>query len=104
MKLKSMKMSAKAAKEMMPTAISDKPDYPYGLRIDLNDESLEKLGVDKMPTTGTMMILTARVEIKSTNESDHDGQKRKSMTLQITDAALEKEPEKKSNESQLYGE
>jgi hypothetical protein len=59
--------------------------YPYGLRINLDDESMEKLALKSLPKTGGKMILTAEVTVTSTESRDsEEGGKRESMSLQIT--------------------
>lgn len=66
-------------------------DYPYGLRLSLNDDVLDKLGIEKLPELGSEIMLTAKVKVVSREEradqSDETG-KYQCMDLQITDMAL----------------
>ena len=103
MEMKSMKLSKKEATEAMPKSISEeKPQYPYGLRISLDNDALEKLGIKTLPASGKVIMVIAKCEVKSVNESDYEGEKRKSMELQITDLCLE--TEKKDFSKSLYGD
>ncbi len=55
----------------MPIAMPNKPDYPYGLRICLTDDEIEKLGIDPTDATvgGTFMLQgLARVTSVSCND------------------------------------
>ena len=102
--MKSMKMSKKEMTKMEPTVAEDKAEYPYGLRLNLDHETMKKLGMMSMPEMGKAMILHARVEVTDMHESASQGDKEpyRSMTLQITDMELEAEPEKKSTAELLY--
>jgi hypothetical protein len=82
-----MKMSPSEAKEYAsPSALAEAPQYPYGLRIDLNDESLEKLGIGELPAVGSKKVLYAIAEVvRVSHDESMGGPARKSLTLQITD-------------------
>lgn len=63
--------------------------YPYGLRIELNEDSLDKLGIDKLPGVGDEMEVEAKVEVQSVSENAYqDGENRRSVSLQITKMSL----------------
>ncbi len=105
MKLVNMKSAAGAAeKDCAPCAMGDAPRYPWGLSLTLDNEGLEKLGLDDLPEVGATMTLTARVAVTacSMNQSE-GGDERRSVSLQITDMALDA-GKKKSAESALYGD
>ena len=89
-KLTSMKRSKAEAKEYaQPMADNDAPSYPWGLCINLDNDSLEKLGLEKMPAAGDELMLVARVEVTGVNVSDTiGGGESKSLSLQITDMDL----------------
>jgi len=101
----SMKMTAKESKaETMPSTMKA-PEYPYGLRIRLDEEAIKKLGMKELPPVDKVVKLYAAAYV--CNVSSHDsseGGSNRSMELQITDLALmpEKEPEEPSKK--LYGE
>lgn len=109
MALVDMEMSAEEAREeygTAPTSDGDLPKYPYGLSISLDDESLAKLGITALPTVGTAMTLTARVEVCSTSQyQDRKGESESSLSLQITAMELSPASESASTDaaSLLYG-
>jgi hypothetical protein len=82
-----MKATAEETREMSgPSDASDAPQYPYGLSIDLDDGSLEKLGITALPKVGTEMMVTARCVVKSISSYDTQGGEAESrVCLQITD-------------------
>ena len=91
MKMVNMKMSKAERKETVPVASEPEgPEYPYGICLNLNKETIEKLGLGT-PKAGATLMLHAMVEVKSVTVTDEkDGKGYKSMDLQITDMALEK--------------
>jgi hypothetical protein len=92
MALVDMQMSADEARKEYGTCApegsgsdDDLPKYPYGLTINLDDETLAKLGITSLPDVGVAMTLTARVEVCSTSQyQNRDGKKDVSLSLQIT--------------------
>lgn len=93
--LKSMAYSKAEQKERNSPGKACEPymgdKYPYGLRLDLNSQSLEKLALDTLPKVGTKMTLTAEVEVVATRSSDRsNGEPEQSMELQIVKLGLEK--------------
>ena len=89
MSLVSMKATAEETREMSGAEISDAPQYPYGLTIDLDDGSLEKLGITALPKVGTEMMVTARCVVKSISSYDTQGGEAESrVCLQITDMEI----------------
>jgi hypothetical protein len=80
------------------------PDYPYGLQLQLDDETLTKLGLATLPKVGTAKTLIARVEVTSVSVHDDKGTKRRSLSLQITECCLENETAtRKPTADVLYG-
>jgi hypothetical protein len=104
--LKSMKLSKSDQKKdnaiFSPSSSMDKPKYPYGLEISLDEAALKKLGID-LPEVGAEMALEAVVEVSSTSQSESAaGGKNRSLRLQITEMCLSKAGSKSSAESKLY--
>lgn len=63
--------------------------YPYGLRLDLNNESLDKLGIKGLPASGKVMKIVAEAKVESTSErQERNGDKHRSVGLQITSMSL----------------
>lgn len=101
MKMVSMENDAAEAKEASMPTLADAPKYPYGLKISLNNDSIEKLGIPAMPAVGKKMMLHAMVEVCCVSEYDSkEGGKNSSMELQITEMALE--APKKNAAKELY--
>lgn len=84
MKLTKAEAKAEASIEYKP------PEYPYGLKIDLDNDALEKLGIAQLPEIGTPMTVTARCEVCSVSAYESQGQdkKQRNLQLQITDLGL----------------
>lgn len=73
------------AQGLMP----EKPEYPYGLSIDLGEESLAKLEMEKLPQVGEEMMVHAKVTVKAVSQSDYEGKKSRNVCFQITDMAID---------------
>lgn len=79
------------------------PEYPYGLRISLNEDSIEALGLVSMPAIGQKMIVNARVEVVGiTNSKQSNGDEYKCVDLQITDMDLSPDKQKSDSAAKLY--
>jgi hypothetical protein len=106
MKLVSMKMSPQTAKQMTePCAVDggDRPRYPWGLSITLDEDSLDKLGMDTMPDVGESLQLSALVDVTACSSNETDSGKRRSVSLQITDLALGTKASDSDHAEKLYG-
>jgi hypothetical protein len=100
-KLTSMKIS-KAERESLyseKSIATEGPMYPYGLSVSLDNESMEKLGLEAGDlSVGSSMVLVAKVEVCSVSSSEYKGgDPNQSVTLQITDMCLEAEGAKASD-------
>lgn len=93
-KLVNMKIDPKdhAAEQMAEPAKMDRPVYPWGLQVTLDNDSLEKLGLKSLPKVGSSLYLGANVEVTSVSEDERelDGKRHvhRHVTLQITDMGL----------------
>jgi len=95
---------AEATKEADFTA--DKPRYPYGTCLYLDQETLEKLGMVSLPDVGEEMILTAKVKVVGVSARENTDGANKSLELQITDMQLDEAEEKRTDldrANMLYG-
>lgn len=91
--MKSMELSADEAKEYGGCCIEgsddDGPKYPWGLEISLNDGSLKKLDMKKMPEIGSKVVIQAVATVTSLSQrQERDGDSNSSVSLQITDMEL----------------
>jgi hypothetical protein len=64
------------------------PLYPWGLTLNLEKESLDKLGLTELPKPDTKMRLTAIVEVAGISADATTEGERRSIRLQITDMSL----------------
>lgn len=103
--LKSMKLSRSEAKEASEPEEVEGPEYPHGLSLRLDDESLGKLGMKSLPEVGKTLLLAARVEVTEVSEHSRRGQEEpvRGLSLQITEMDLAENPGKKSTAEKIYG-
>lgn len=103
MALKNMRLSpkeAEAEEDRAEVSNDDAPAYPYGLCINLDSESLAKLGISEPPAVGTKMALQAIVEVVSMSQYQNQKTTDSSVSLQITDMDLQG---KSDAAEKLYG-
>lgn len=99
-----MQLTAEEAKEYSSLGTSEAPKYPYGLCLDLCDESMQKLGITAPPPVGTKFTMTAQVVVTRTGAYQmQDGETEASMGLQITDMDLASPRGDQEVANRLYG-
>ena len=90
----SMKKAHKDSEGMGASVAPASPDeeYPYGLRLRLENEELEKLGLSELPEVGKRCKIMAEgvVESVSSNESKGSDGNRKSVEIQVTGMKIDK--------------
>lgn len=80
-----MKRSKTKTEEMYPS-MSDESPYPYGLELNLDSESLKKLGLEELPAVGSKFTVSGMAYVRSASSSEYEGEGRmQSLSLQITD-------------------
>lgn len=91
MKLVNMKISkAEQEKRSEPSTIAtERPMYPWGLNLNLDNDTLEKLGIDGLPKVGESYAIIATASVSSVSSSESEGGAHRSLSLQITDLCLE---------------
>lgn len=89
MKLHSMKLSKKERKENIPKVVSEGPSFPYGLRLCLDNDSLEKLGLKSLPKTGVKMTIQAIGEVVSVSQHESENNDDRRIEIQIHDLGIE---------------
>jgi len=97
LKLTNMKIDPKAREEKYAESVpADRPVYPWGLEVRLDEDALEKLALAELPDVGRALMLHARVEVTSVSDRENveDGKahRHRDVTLQITDLALAPAP------------
>jgi hypothetical protein len=106
MPLTDMKMTASEAKDAMsPSSATEAgPRYPWGLTINLDNESFDKLG-EEMYAVGDELVLLAHVTVTSCSSSQSEGDRtpRRSCALQITKMCLEEPDDVKDYAGVLFG-
>lgn len=87
----------------------DQPEYPYGLQIRLDNESLKKLGIGELPVIDAEFKLVALVCVTSVSahESQGSDEPHRSVELQIEQMELkpakEEAGESKTAADRMYG-
>lgn len=70
------------------------PEYPCGLCITLNEDSISKLGLSDLPGIGEKINIKAMCEVTSVSQYDSKGgKKERTLSLQITDMEVVKKKE-----------
>lgn len=101
-----MKVSAQEKKEMAaPSVVSDKEQYPYGLKIHLDSESYKKLGLKEAPKIGEKFMILAVAEVCDIHQEKYEGDVPEiCMGMQITDMDLKKKDgEDRNIAKEIYG-
>lgn len=98
-------MKREAEREEKPGEIEyDEPAYSYGLCISLDKDDLAKLGMNALPAVGAEMMVHAKVYVKSTSAYETQGEgKDMSVSLQITDMAIEGQSDGQRQQSAAEG-
>lgn len=91
MKLVSMKRSEADKSEAMGCSPchDDMPDYPYGTRLNLDEEQLAKLGITAMPTAGATVLIEAKGMVTGMREEHIDGKLRRGLEIQLTELGID---------------
>lgn len=96
-------MARSGGEHKEPSPLVEQDKYPYGLRINLTQDELEKLGVDHSDwEIGDVFPLDvlAKVVSKSANESE-GGEANCSICLQLTHIGAEEESEHEEDDQPL---
>ena len=101
--MKDMKMTAAEKKEASPEIAMPKQDpYPYGLRLELDSDTIKKLGIE-LPAVGDELELHAIAKVVSCHASQSEGGRDyASCGLQITEMEVKPETDVKAIASRLY--
>lgn len=84
-------INLKKEKEEKEMALMSSMEYPYGLRLNLDHETLEKLGIKELPKMGAKVNLEAIAEVVSvSSHANMEGEVENCICLQITDMEFKK--------------
>ncbi len=87
LKLRDMKLSRREkAEEASP--VGDQPDYPYGLRLSLDEDALDKLGIE-LPDVGDAFFVVAVATVQSVSEHQSEDRASQNVELQIEQLSLD---------------
>lgn len=90
MPLVDLKRKAEAEAEAAPRQ-SVEAEYPYGLRLVLDEETLAALGITSLPTVGTEYTIVAKASVVEVmDRTSANGERHRSMDLQIEKMQLDK--------------
>lgn len=79
------------------------PDYPYGLKLYLNDAILDKLGIEDLPALGAEMTITAKVRVTAVSSREAGDDADQNMELQITAMSLDGKKDPGKLVKEMYG-
>lgn len=86
-------------------SVEEMDDYPYGLTVNLDDDTMGKLGLtDKDFDTGEPVMLMAEAVITEDRINTINGKTRRSMAIQLRKIAITQGDEKADVSTTLYGE
>lgn len=71
----------------MPT-----PDYPWGTRLSLEEEQLQKLGIKEIPAANTRVQIGAIGEVTGYREETVDGKVKRCLEIQLVELGVEMPP------------
>lgn len=61
----------------------ERPKYPYGTSLYLDEVAMKKLGLKEMPSVGTEIPVIAIAKVTGTSEREYEDGKRQSLDLQL---------------------
>ena len=89
--LKSMKLNKKEQKDAELGVESEPVEFPWGLRLQLDDEAVTKLGTPSL-RVGDEVLVAAKATVSSVSSHESkEGEVDLNISLQITDMALSEE-------------
>lgn len=84
---------------------ADRPKFPYGTSLYLDDKALEKLGITEMPDVGTMLNIQAVGKVTGTSEREYEGGSHRTLDVQLVQMGCEEgEEPAEPEEKQTFGD
>lgn len=87
MKLKSVKLEKAPMSDCCP--YPESPEYPYGLKLHLDEATLQKLGIKDLPAIRSTLKIEAVVMVCEASSNESLQGEYRSLSLQITDMGIE---------------
>lgn len=91
-------MPAIATGSSLAAKLNNIPKYPWGLCINLEDDQLEKLGIEGDCEVGDIIHLCAMAEVTACSQNKTEGKTKHRIELQITHLACEDEDNENGRE------
>lgn len=102
--LKSLLKTSGEKRENSIMSVEDKPDYPHGLKIHLDEETVRKLGIPVAPDVGKKVQVMAIGEIVSVSKEEGRGDDHSfSMSIQLQDVDVQPQTIQERGAGVLYG-
>lgn len=79
---------AEAEKETVEAAELEKPKYPWGLCIYLNEDTMKMLSLKKLDV-GTVVMITGKAKVTGYSEREYEGGAHKTQDMQIIELGIE---------------
>lgn len=106
MTMQDLSLSPEEAKETMigysTSNPEDAPKYPWGTSLDLDNDTLAKLGITKLPEVGEEVAITAIAKVTRISANEDQGGTRQCLGLQITTMEVGIPSQVTSAASKLY--
>jgi len=96
-----MRMSVEEMKDFS-TPKSEAPNYPYGLKLSLGPDELEKLGIQDAPELDKEMTFTIKACVVEVQKDDREGDEKK-FRVELQDKEMVEVKKEKSATEALYG-
>ena len=87
--LVNMRLSKKQSDEGAAISSPKGPQFPYGLQISLNEDSLKKLGFDELPAVGTEMIVVGVGKVTRASENRSQDGIHRDVSIQLERIEIE---------------
>jgi hypothetical protein len=100
-------LKLKNGKDKKATMLDDEvtPEYPWGLRVTLENEQLEALGMTVLPQVDSVMTFSASARVTNQSITSNQNGDERMVTLQIEKMEISKgENRKQQPEVTMYGE
>lgn len=82
----------------------EKPEFPWGLSLNLDDAVMNRLGMKTLPSVGQTMNIKAVAKVTSVSEHDNeDSGVRRTVSLQITDMEVPTKTTEDEKATALFG-